>query len=136
MGVVSNHVTKRPVQDVGTGVVLADPLPPLPIEIELYILTRLNVPGRDPPPVTMQAGKGVAGVRNDDLTGGGCDRAAVTDLTPGLRVEGRPVEEHFDLLAFVGPFDRLTVTDDGKDPAHPLLMQIAGEFGRFETTQE
>ncbi len=112
--VVAEDLAQAPVQDVGTGVVLADVLSPDLVDVEPDLLTGLHVSLLDAPAMTVDAGQRILGVEHPDRARLAGDQAAIADLAARLRVERRAVQENLHVLATLGVLDDVAFAHDGQ----------------------
>ena len=102
--VVAEHLAQRPVQDVGAGVVAADRVAARRRRSRrVRLLTGRDLAVGDARDVAVQAGQRVVSCRAPRPGPVSVViRAGVADLTAGLGVEGRAVEDDVDLVAVAG----------------------------------
>ena len=116
--VITQHLAKRPVEDVRRSVVPTDRSAALLVDRRGDLLADLQRWRILRDGVAVQPGQRVGGVEHlDDGAVVGLDRAGVTDLSAGLRVERGPVEEH-------------GVADDTDDGGPTGQLVAAGELRR------
>ena len=118
LDVVAEHLTQRPVQHMRRSVVATDRGAPVHLDGRGRHLADLDGPLDGLGRVSVQHSRhGVGGVQHADGARRRGDGAGVADLSAGLRVERRPVEEH-------------RVADDGDDGRCRRVLVPAGEHRR------
>ena len=86
VGVVADHLTKRPVEDVGARVVLTKPLSSVVVDLGSDFLSNLDVTVRDGPPMSMDSAQRESRVSYGNDPCLRRDGAGVAQLTSGLTV--------------------------------------------------
>ena len=117
------HLSQRPVQQVGGGVVAPDGFASAGVDAGHRLLAGSDLTFHDTDAVTYQARHGVGGVDDLGRAGVAGDRARVADLAARLGVERSPVEEHL-------------VADDRQHPALGLVVAVADELGGAELGED
>src|SRR6185503_20812707 len=96
---IAQHVTQGPVNDVRRRVSARGRLPTRGVDLAVHLLALADLAGPDDTGVNDDVARPELRVRHRDRPAGRPDDSLVADLTAGLRVERRPVQDEADLLA-------------------------------------